>query len=142
VVIIHEAHGKLTLVRFHDFEFVVTYNSDGHQIYSKFEILQLRSFRCQSHRANDLHFQSLYEDFDQRILSIVKGSGDVMRSRVRMELKRANVISRTNDKASNSEDCYRRGCMIHTTRKCDIPTIWWISTCNQLPRAKGSWEPV
>ena len=48
----------------------------------------------------------------------------------------------TNDKASNSEDCYRRGCMIHTTRKRDIPTIWWISTCNQLPRAKGSWEPV
>ena len=89
------AHREWALVRFHDFESVVPCNSDGHQTYSKFEILQLRSFRCQSHRGNDLHFQSLYEDFDRRIMSIVKGSGDVMRSRVRMELKRAKVISRT-----------------------------------------------
>ena len=89
------AHREWALVRFHDFESVVPCNSDGHQTYSKFEILQLRSFRCQSHRGNDLHFQSLYEDFDRRILSIVKGSGDVMRSRVRMELKRAKVILRT-----------------------------------------------
>ena len=36
----------------------------------------------------------MFEDFDLTISSFVKGSGDMMRSRVRMELKRAKVVSR------------------------------------------------
>lgn len=54
----------------------------------------------------------------KRTIGSSKESGDVMRTRIAMEFKRARIIL---DKGSTSQICYRYGCTTHHARKCTTP---------------------